>query len=128
MKNACLLPILIALLACALPCGCATSVAKEKTTKKQKSPQVTIRMNEQGQIYVGDTKTGLKGLVRHLKRKGYPTSTHVTIEIPQNASSDAMKKIGQTLAAGQYFSMHFTRPRVATAVKAPHPGAPLPKN
>jgi biopolymer transport protein ExbD len=93
--------------------------------ENKQPPSVTIRMTDEGRIYVGNTYTGLKGLVPHLKRKDFPPNTRITIEIPHNASDESIKRIGQTLATGHYFSMRFRKPRAATSRAAPLPGAAI---
>jgi biopolymer transport protein ExbD len=88
---------------------------------KEEKVAVTIHMSEEGRIYVGETYTGLKGLVAYLKRKKYPKSARITIEIPQNASDNAIQQIAQALATAGYFSMRFKKPQIADSTKDPLP-------
>jgi biopolymer transport protein ExbD len=75
------------------------------TVKVEKGP--TIRMTQQGRIYVGDKYTGLKKMIKQLKSDGIKTSDYITIQIPNNTSKNALTAIGRELASNGYSHILF---------------------
>ncbi len=100
--------MLTALLLLVIPLtGCASPLSD--------SSQATVRLSKEGRIFVGDTYTGLRKMVKQLKADGVSKRTKITIEIPDNTSPKAMKSIAKTLSKGGYKRILFIKPRKVSA-------------
>jgi len=93
--------------------GCATLGASNK--------EPTVRLSDEGRIYVGETYTGLTKLVSQLKADGIKPGSRITIEIPQNTSQNAITAISRELLSKGYRRSVFSKPLKATAEKGVDP-------
>jgi biopolymer transport protein ExbD len=86
---------------------------------KAKTP--TVRLSDEGRIYVGKKYTGLTKLASELKSKGIKTNVRIIIEIPHNTSPDAIAAISRELVRHGYRRYLFNKPQKATAEKGLDP-------
>jgi hypothetical protein len=85
------------------------------------SSEPTVRLSNDGRIYVGQTYTGLTKLVSRLKADGIKSSERIIIEIPQNTSNNAISAISRELSSKGYRRFVFNKPLAATAQKGLDP-------
>jgi len=81
----------------------------------------TVVMDSGGHIYVGGKYTGLKKMVKQLKREGYGKDYKIIIQIPQNTSQNALRAIGRELVSNGYPRFFFRHERKAKVLLGPDP-------
>ncbi len=75
----------------------------------------TIRISEEGRIYVGDRETRLNRLARRLRREGYSEEDTIYVSIPEGTPRRVLVSVGRELASRGYRRVIFTRPPRAIA-------------
>lgn len=86
--------------------GLCLSLAEAASPKR-----VDIRLSKEGRIFVADEDTGIKGMVKAIKKRKADRRTTLYIEIPENTSPKTMKQITATLASHSFGRIIFTKPR-----------------
>jgi len=86
-----------------------------------KKAEPTVRLSNEGRIYVGKRYTGLAKLAGELKAKGIKPETRIVIEVPHNTSPDALAAIAKELMRNGYRRYVFNKPRTTTAEKGYDP-------
>ncbi len=76
------------------------SSAHKRTITHKK--EVSVKLSNEGRIYVGNRYTGLKKMVKQLKANGAKKEDRIVINIPKNTSPNALKSIGRELASNGY--------------------------
>ena len=85
------------------------------------SAEPTVRLSNDGRIYVGKTYTGLTRLVSHLKANKVKPGERISIEIPHNTSQNAISAIGRELSSKGYRRFAFNKPLKASSQKGLDP-------
>ena len=106
--------LLLAVACMALPCQNSITLWGKTTTP-------TVRLSNEGRIYVGKKYTGLTKLVTELKSRGIKPNTRIVIEIPHNTSPDAIAAISRELIRHGYRRYVFNKPVKAVAEKGLDP-------
>ena len=106
--------LLLAVACMALPCQNSMALWGKTTTP-------TVRLSNEGRIYVGKKYTGLTKLVTELKSRGIKPNTRIVIEIPHNTSPDAIAAISRELIRHGYRRYVFNKPVKAVAEKGLDP-------
>jgi len=88
--------------------GCTTMGRAEATS-------ATVTLRESGRLYVGDSHTGLAGMVRQLKADGATRQTRITVEIPHNIAPETLQSISRQLASAGFRRIIFIKPRRAVS-------------
>jgi len=70
----------------------------------------TIRITEEGRIYVGERETRLNRLARNLRREGYAPEDTIYVSIPERTPRRVLVDVGRELASRGYRRVIFTRP------------------
>lgn len=82
------------------------------TTVEAAAPRrMDVRLSKEGRIFVEDEYTGIKGMVKAIKKRKADRRTTIYIEIPENTSPAAMKQITSALASESFGRIIFTKPR-----------------
>jgi hypothetical protein len=77
-----------------------------------RSPRrVDVKLSNEGRISVEGQYTGIKGMVKAIKKLKADKRTTIYVEIPENTSPAAMKQISSKLASQSFGRMIFTKPR-----------------
>ncbi len=97
-----------------LPCQNSIALWGKKATP-------TVKLSPEGRIYVGKKYTGLTKLASELKSKGIKTNVRIIIEIPHNASPDAIAAISRELVKHGYHRYLFNKPVKASAERGLDP-------
>lgn len=79
----------------------------------------TIRISEEGRIYVGDRETSLDQLARRLRRDGVAQSDTVYVSIPDETPRRVMVAVSRELASKGFRRVIFTKPPRAIAEAVP---------
>jgi biopolymer transport protein ExbD len=107
--------IFLLAVACMLvPCQSSMALWGKTTTP-------TVKLSNEGRIYVGKKYTGLTKLVTELKSRGIKPNTRIVIEIPHNTSPDAIEAIAKELLRHGYRRYVFNKPVKAVAEKGLDP-------
>lgn len=70
----------------------------------------TIRISEQGRIYIGERETNLNQLGRRLKRDGYKPNDTIYVSIPDETPRRVLVAVGRELASQGFRRVIFTKP------------------
>ncbi len=97
-----------------VPCQSSMALWGKTTTP-------TVKLSNEGRIYVGKKYTGLTKLVTELKSRGIKPNTRIVIEIPHNTSPDAIEAIAKELLRHGYRRYVFNKPVKAVAEKGLDP-------
>ena len=81
--------------------------------------QETIRISEEGRIYVGDRETALRQLASRLRREGVAQSDTVYVSIPDETPRRVMVAVSRELASKGFRRVIFTKPPRAIAEAVP---------
>jgi len=81
--------------------------------------QETVRISEQGRIYVGERETALGQLAARLRREGVSRNDTVYVSIPDETPRRVLVAVGRELASKGYRRVIFTKPPRATAEAEP---------
>ncbi len=91
------------------------------TTSRMGSKEISVRLSNEGRIYVGDRYTGLKKLVKQLKANGARKEDRIVINIPNHTSPNALKGIGRELASNGYSHILFKQEHKPSVKKGRSP-------
>ena len=75
----------------------------------------TVRISQDGRIYVGDRETRLNQLARRLRREGYENTSTIYVSIPDETPRSVLVAVGRELASQGFRRVIFTKPPRATA-------------
>jgi hypothetical protein len=98
-------------LSLALLAGCSTS------GRKQASDTVTVTMTQEGTVEMSGERIELSRLPRAIKSRGATSRTAIKVVVPEDVSATRVKKMNETLVAGGYPRIIFTKPLKATTEK-----------
>ena len=82
--------------------ACILEFTQGCTTGQVGGKEVSVRLSNEGRIYVGERYTGLKKMVKQLKADGTKKEDRIVIYIPPHTSQKAMTSIGRELASNGY--------------------------
>ena len=106
--------LLLAIACAALPCQNSMAFWGKKTTP-------TVRLSNEGRIYVGKKYTGLTKLIPELKAQKIKPDTRIMIEVPHNTSPNTLAAISRELLKHGYRRYVFNKPVKAVAEKGLDP-------
>ena len=75
----------------------------------------TVRISEEGRIFVGDRETRLNQLGRRLRREGYAQTDTIYVSIPDETPRRVLVAVGRELASQGFRRVIFTKPPRAVA-------------
>jgi biopolymer transport protein ExbD len=111
--------IVLVTLCASLLAGIRSATATAESNLSILQRRETVRITEQGKIFVGDRETPLQQLARRLRREGVAQSDTVYISIPEETPNRVLVDVSRELATRGYRRVIFTKPLRTTAESKP---------